>query len=178
MNVVITVNAGHIPGDSWVHDSGRGGGRLIGEGCHFIDLVAWLAQCRITEVCTNAMVSHNCTSSENVSMLLRLANGSTGAVHYFSNGHSNYSKERIEVHSLGRTLVLDDFRTLRSYGFNGFGEMKIAANKGHRALFNALFECIADEKGPLMDLEDLWNSSRATLAARESIRTGSWVKVL
>ncbi|GGM73096.1 oxidoreductase [Dyadobacter beijingensis] len=178
MNVVITVNAGHIPGHAWVHDCARGGGRLLGEACHFIDLVAWIAQSRITEVCSNALCTDRTMSSDNASVLLRLANGSTGVVHYFSNGAINYPKERIEVHSLGRTLVLDDFRELRGYGFDGFDKMKTAADKGHQAQFDKLFECIANQNGSLMPLEDIWNTSRATLAARDSMWTGGWVKVL
>lgn len=177
MNIVITVNAGYVLGNAWIHDSARGGGRLVGEACHFIDLVAWLAQSRITEVCTHALVVHGLMSSENATVLLRLSNGSTGAVHYFSNGHSSYPKERIEVHSLGRTLILDDFKTLRGYGFERFCEMKTDAGKGHQEQFDKLFECVASGKEPLMPLEDIWNSSRATLAARDSIWTGGWVKV-
>lgn len=177
MNVVITVNAGYILEDAWVHDSVRGGGRLVGEACHFIDLVAWLAQSRITEVCTHAPTVRGCMNSDNVSVLLRLANGSVGTVHYFSNGHSNYPKERIEVHSLGRTMVLDDYRVLRGYGFEGFHEMKTDAGKGHQEQFDRLFECISMGKEPIMPLEDIWNSSWATLAARDSMSTGSWVKV-
>ncbi|OJV21390.1 MAG: dehydrogenase [Dyadobacter sp. 50-39] len=178
MNVVITVNAGYVFADAWIHDSVRGGGRLMGEACHFIDLVAWLAQSRITEVCTNALTVRGTMSSENVSVLLRLANGSAGTVHYFSNGHSGYPKERIEVHSLGRTLILDDYKVLRGYGFQGFREMKLNAGKGHQEQFDKLFECISSRNEPLMPPEDIWNSSRATLAARDSMWAGGWVKVL
>ncbi|MGG7662167.1 bi-domain-containing oxidoreductase [Dyadobacter sp. BHUBP1] len=177
MNVVITVNAGYILGNTWIHDSARGGGRLVGEACHFIDLIAWLAQSHIDEVCTHVLTIGGRMSSENATVLLRLANGSTGTVHYFSNGHSSYPKERIEVHSLGRTLILDDYKTLRGYGFERFREMKVDAGKGHQEQFDKLFECISNETMPLMPLEDIWNSSRATLAARDSMWTGGWVKV-
>ncbi|MGN7886231.1 bi-domain-containing oxidoreductase [Dyadobacter sp. 22481] len=177
MNVVITVNAGSILANDWLRDSARGGGRLVGEACHFIDLVAWIAQSRITEVCTNALTVQGCMSTENASVLLRLANGSAGAVHYFSNGHSSYPKERIEVHSLGRTVVVDDYKVVRGYGFEGFRETKRDAGKGHQEQFDKLFECIATGKEPIMPLEDVWNSSQATLAARDSMWTGGWVKV-
>jgi predicted dehydrogenase/threonine dehydrogenase-like Zn-dependent dehydrogenase len=177
MNIVITVNAGYILGNAWVHDSELGGGRLVGEACHFIDMVAWLAQSHITEVCTNALTVGRNMSSENVSVSLRLANGSTGTVHYFSNGHSSYPKERIEVHSLGRTMVLDDYKMLRGYGFEGFYEMRTDAGKGHQEQFDRLFECISTGAEPIMPPEDAWNSSRATLAARDSMWAGGWVKV-
>jgi len=177
MNIVITVNAGYLSGNAWIHDSARGGGRLVGEACHFIDLVAWIAQSHITEVFANAFSIQDRKSSENASVLLRLANGSAGVVHYFSNGHSSCPKERIEVNSLGRTLILDDYKILRGSGFGSFSEMKRDAGKGHRDQFNRLFECISMGKQPLMPLEDVWNSSRATLAARDSMWTGGWVKV-
>lgn len=177
MNIVVTVNAGYVLGNAWIHDSTRGGGRLVGEACHFIDLVAWLAQSYITEVCTHALMARGCVSSDNATVLLRLASGSTGTVHYFSNGHNSYPKERVEVHSLGRTLILDDYKTLRGYGFKGFREMKADAGKGHQEQFDRLFECISNEVKPLMPIEDVWNSSRATLAARDSMWTGTWVKV-
>ena len=177
MNIVITVNAGHILGNAWIHDSARGGGRLVGEACHFIDLITWIAQSPITEVCANAMTARGHMSSDNVSVLLKLVNGSTGAVHYFSNGHHSYPKERIEVHSLGRTMVLDDYKVLRAYGFQGFSQMKTNGGKGHQEQFDRLFECISTGEEPLMQLEDIWNSSQATLAARDSMWTGAWLKV-
>ena len=177
MNIVITVNAGHILGNAWIHDSARGGGRLVGEACHFIDLITWIAQSPITEVCANAMTARGHMSSDNVSVLLKLANGSMGAVHYFSNGHHSYPKERIEVHSLGRTMVLDDYKVLRGYGFQGFSQMKTNGGKGHQEQFDKLFECISTGEEPLMQLEDIWNSSQATLAARDSMWTGAWLKV-
>ncbi len=177
MNILITVNAGQGPQHSWVHDRTRGGGRLVGEACHFIDLVAWLAQSEITDVCTNALMARGCMSSENVSILLRLGNGSTGVVHYFSNGHSNYPKERLEVHSLGRTVVLDDFKKLYGYGFLGLNKIKAAPGKGHSEQFDALFKCLASQNEPLMPVYGVFNASWATLAAQESLRTGNWVKV-
>ena len=177
MNIVVTVNAGYVLGNTWIHDSARGGGRLVGEACHFIDLAAWLAQSHITEVCTHALTARGCVSSDNATVLLRLASGSTGTVHYFSNGHNSYPKERVEVHSLGRTLILDDYKMLRGCGFEGFREMKADTGKGHQEQFDRLFECISNGREPLMPLEDIWNSSRATLAARDSMWTGGWVKV-
>lgn len=178
MHVIITVNAGNVLDNGWIHDSARGGGRLVGEACHFIDLVAWITQSHITEVCTHALTVGGIMSSENATVLLKLANGSVGTVHYFSNGHSSYPKERIEVHSLGRTLILDDYKKLRGYGYERFREISTDAGKGHQEQFDRLFDCIARDEGPLMPHGDIWNSSRATLAARDSMWTGAWVKVL
>lgn len=178
MNVIITINAGSVLANDWIHDHARGGGRLVGEACHFIDLVTWIAQSRITEVCTHAQTVRGYVSSENATVLLKLANGSTGTVHYFSNGHSSYPKERIEVHSLGRTIVLHNYKVLQGFGFEGFSTMQKETSKGHQEQFDALFEHISIGEKPLMPIEDIWNSSRATLAARDSMWTGGWVKVL
>nr|WP_295934962.1 bi-domain-containing oxidoreductase [uncultured Dyadobacter sp.] len=176
--VIVTVNAGALPADSWVLDRGRGGGRLIGEACHFIDLVSCLTGSPITEVCTNALLINNYLSTENVSILLKCENGSSGVVNYFSNGSRSYAKERVEVHSLGRTLVLDDFKILHGYGFHGFGRLAVGYQKGHREQFQALFEMVEEGGRPIMAFEGIVNTTQATFAAVESLETGSWVNVL
>lgn len=178
MQVVITANAGALSSDSWVLDRSRGGGRLIGEACHFIDLISCLTSSFITEVCANAMLIDNCLSAENVSILLKCRNGSGGVVNYFSNGNRSYAKERVEVHSLGRTLVLDDFKVLHGYGFCGFGRLAIGYQKGHREQFQALFEMVEQDGKPIIAFDGIVNTTQATFAAVESLETGSWVNVL
>lgn len=178
MQVVVTANAGALPADSWVLDPGRGGGRIIGEACHFIDLISTLTGSFVTEVCTNALLINNCLSPENVSILLKCRNGSGGVVNYFSNGSRSYAKERIEIHSLGRTLVLDDFKVLYGYGFHGFRRLEIGYQKGHREQFQALFEMVEQNGRPVMAFEGIVNTTQATFAAVESLKNGSWVNVV
>ena len=116
----MTVNAGFIPSDHWTQDPARGGGRIIGEGCHFIDLLRFLAGVPI--------VSWACTSMEaiirdTVSLQLTFADGSMGTVHYFANGSKSFPKERLEIFCAGRILQLDNFEKLRGYGWPGFKRM-------------------------------------------------------
>jgi predicted dehydrogenase len=177
ISMVITVNAGELPADSWLLDRSVGGGRLIGEACHFIDLASCISGSRIIAVCASSMGVDKNTDTD-VSILLRFANGSQATVHYFSNGHRNYPKERIEVHSAGRTLVLDDFKKLRGYGFKSYTIFEIGAQKGHREQWDALFENVREDRGPEVAFEEWVNTARATFAALDSLKTGKWIGVL
>ncbi len=177
MNIVATMNAGAIPANSWVHDRAVGGGRILGEACHFIDLITYLTGSEVTAVCMNAMGQNPDETTDNASILLRYANGSTGVINYFSNGSKAYSKERVEVYSQERTLILDNFRTLKGYGFDGFSKMKITQDKGHRAQFRQLLESVRTGGEPLLPLREIFNTTRATLAAIESLRRKEWISL-
>jgi predicted dehydrogenase len=169
------MNAGKIDQDHWVHDPEIGGGRLLGEACHFIDLAAFLSGAPITEVC--AVSLRGIPSTDTASILLRHANGSTAVVNYFANGHRELSKERIEVHAQGRSLVLDNFRELRGYGFRSFSRLKIRQDKGHRRQFALFAERLAKGGSPLIPWCEVVNSTRATLAVLRSLESHSWVAV-
>ena len=177
MNVVATMNAGFIASNSWVHDRAVGGGRILGEACHFIDLISFLTGSHVTHVCMNAMSQNPTETTDNVTILLRYQNGSTGVINYFSNGHKSYSKERVEVYSQERTLILDNFRTLTGYGFKGFSKMSIQQDKGHKAQFEQLLARISTGGAPLIPFGEIVNTTQATLAAVESVQRGSWVQV-
>ncbi|NIJ55657.1 bi-domain-containing oxidoreductase [Dyadobacter arcticus] len=176
MNVVVTVNAGYLPMDAWLNDLSIGGGRIVGEACHFIDFITFLTGSLISEVCTNALSDHS-SFCQNGNILLRYANGSTGVVNYFSNGHSTYPKERVEVYFTGRTLILDDFRNLTGYGFKGFSGLKIRKEKGHKAQFEKLLESVKSGGPAIIAFEEIINTTRATFAAVESLRKGTWIRV-
>ncbi|GAB3178531.1 bi-domain-containing oxidoreductase [Telluribacter humicola] len=177
MNVVATMNAGFIPANSWVHDRTVGGGRILGEACHFIDLITYLTGSRVEAVCMNAMGTQPSDTTDNASILLKYENGSTGVINYFANGSKAYSKERVEVYSQERTLVLDNFRTLTGYGFKGFSKMRTSQDKGHKEQFRLLLERICTGGASLISFDELINTSRATFAALESLKRGEWVKV-
>jgi predicted dehydrogenase/threonine dehydrogenase-like Zn-dependent dehydrogenase len=119
---VMTVNAGAIPPEHWTQDPNIGGGRLLGEGCHFIDLLRFLAGAPITSSAASYMDS---TTRDTVDVSLRFADGSIGAIHYFANGSKAFPKERLEVFAQGRVLQLDNFRRLRGYGWPGFSSMNL-----------------------------------------------------
>jgi predicted dehydrogenase/threonine dehydrogenase-like Zn-dependent dehydrogenase len=133
----MTINAGHIPRDHWTQDRLIGGGRIIGEGCHFVDLLRFLAASPIVGV--QAMS----TVEDSVTVTLRFADGSIGTVHYFSNGHKSFPKEQLEVFCSGKVLKLDNFRKLRGYGWPGFRKMDLwSQDKGQAACVTAFVDAI------------------------------------
>ncbi len=132
---IYTVNAGAIPNDHWVHDSERGGGRIIGEVCHFIDLVRYLADSDIVDKQTivTGVRKKPDFNSDNVTINLKFRNGSKAIIQYLSTGHKSYPKERLEVFGGGKILQLENFRILKGYGWSGFSKNRtIRQNKGHR----------------------------------------------
>lgn len=175
MNVVATFNAGAIPGDHWIHDPQVGGGRIVGEACHFIDLITFLTGSHIVSVCASAMADAG--TKDNVSIFLRFENGSHGVVNYFSNGNKSCPKERIEVYSENRNLILENFRVLRGYGFKGFRKLKVRQDKGHAEQFRLFAERLKDEGEPLIPVQDVLRVTDATFAALESLNSGAWVTV-
>jgi predicted dehydrogenase len=173
MNIVITANAGAIPATHWTQNMAIGGGRIIGEACHFIDLVAYLTGRPITEVMASALGTHPARSSDNVSMLLKCADGSQGVVNYFSNGHKSYPKERIEIYSQGRVLVVDNFRKLEAYGFrSGAAAMRGKQDKGHKAQFEAYLTFLKKGGAPPIPFEQILNTTLATFAAVKAFESG------
>jgi predicted dehydrogenase len=177
INVIATMNAGFIPLSSWVHDMKVGGGRIIGEACHFIDLITYLSGSKVTAVCMNAMGPNPDESTDNASILLRYENGSTGVINYFSNGSKAYSKERIEVYSQDRTAIIDNFRHTYGYGFKGFSSMKTSLDKGHKAQFKLLIERIRNGGESMILFDEIVNTTRAGFAAIESLKEGKWIKI-
>jgi predicted dehydrogenase len=177
INVIATMNAGAIPKEVWVHDMEIGGGRIVGEACHFIDLISYLTGSKVTEVVMNAMGVNPQEDTDTASILLKYENGSTGVINYFANGSKLYSKERVEVYSQERTLVLDNFRELKGYGTKGFSKMKSTQDKGHNAQFKLLVEHLTKGKEALIPFDSLYNTTKASFAALESLRNNAWVKV-
>lgn len=177
MNIVATMNAGFIPANSWVHDRAGGGGRILGEACHYVDLISFLTGSRVVAVCMNSMGQQVSEISDSASLLLRYENGSTGVVNYFANGNKAYAKERFEVYSQERTLILDNFRTLKGYGFKGFSDLSTRQDKGHKAQFRRLAEQVRTGGKSLIPFDELVNTTRTMLAALESLKTRQWVEV-
>ncbi len=177
VNIVATMNAGEIPANSWVHDLAVGGGRIVGEACHFIDFCTYLTGSRVGAVCMNAMGTSPEENTDNASILLRYKNGSNAVINYFANGNKAYSKERIEVHSQGRSLVLDNWRTLRGFGFKGFSRLKKKQDKGHCEQFRLLIERVKNGGEALIPFGEIVNTTKASFGAIESLREGRWVEL-
>jgi predicted dehydrogenase/threonine dehydrogenase-like Zn-dependent dehydrogenase len=177
INLVATMNAGHIPPDVWVHDMDSGGGRIIGEACHYLDLLAFLAGSPIEAVCMNALGPAPQVNTDNASILIRFANGSNGVINYFANGNKGYSKERVEVFSQGRVAVIDNFRRTEAYGFKGFKGLKTRIDKGHGAQFKLITEQLKNGSEALIPFADIENVTLASFACIESMIKGEWVFV-
>ena len=177
MNIIATMNAGFIPREVWVHDMKAGGGRIIGEACHFIDLCTYFTGSKVIEVCMNAMGPEAQANTDNATILLKYENGSNAVINYFSNGSKTYSKERIEVHQQNSTLVLDNWRKLIGFGVRGFKSKKTKQDKGHFNQFKQLLESVEKASGPTIPWEEVLNTSKATLAAVDSLIEGKWISI-
>jgi predicted dehydrogenase len=177
VNIIATLNAGFIPAQSWVHDMEVGGGRIIGEACHFIDMCTYLTGSIVRAVCMNAMGTNPEENTDNVSILVRYENGSNAVINYFANGSKSYSKERLEVYSNERTLIMDNWRKLTGFGFKGFSSMSSGQDKGHAAQFALLEKLVKESGGPLIPLNEIVNTTLASFAAIESLKTGAWVEL-
>ena len=178
INIVATMNAGFIPHEMWMHDMEVGGGRIISEACHFIDLCSYLAGSLVEAVCMNSLGTNPAENTDNVSILLRYQNGSNAVINYFSNGSKAYDKERVEVYSQERTLVMENWRKLTGYGFKNFSKDSSSQDKGHAAQFKLLMEHIKSGKGSIIPFEELINTTRASIAAVDSLKKGEWISVL
>lgn len=176
MNVVATMNAGYIPAESWVHDMKSGGGRIIGEACHMIDLITYLTGSLVESVVMNALGPNPAENTDNACILLRYANGSQGVINYFSNGSKSYSKERVEVYSQNRTIVVDNFRKSSYYGFSKSGMSK-TQDKGHNEQFNLFIERLRNGGAATIPFEEVMNTSRAAVACVHSMKEGKWVNL-
>jgi predicted dehydrogenase len=177
MNIIATMNAGFIPADVWVHDMLVGGGRIIGEGCHFIDLCSCLAGSKVVSVCMNSLGTHPSENTDSVSILLKYENGTNATINYFANGSKAYSKERIEVYSQERTLILDNWMELKGYGFKGFSKMNSRQDKGHKAQFALLTERVKNGGEALIPFDSIINTTRASFACIESLKTKAWIDI-
>ena len=177
MNVIATMNAGAIPPNVWVHDMMVGGGRIIGEACHFMDLISYFTGSKITAVCMNAMGINPAANTDNASILLQYENGSTGVINYFANGSKDYAKERVEVYSQEKTMVLDNFQVTTGYGTRNFSKLKTNLDKGHNNQFRQLTERVKNGGAALIPFDEIINTTLASLAAIESLKNKQWVTI-
>ena len=177
MNIIATMNAGFIPANSWVHDMEVGGGRIIGEACHYVDLCTYLSGSRVVSVCMNAMETNPKENSDNVSILLKYKNGTNAVINYFANGSKSYSKERVEVFSQERTLIMDNWRRLNGYGFKGFSKSSSKQDKGHFNQFNELITQQKQGENSIIPFEEIINTTKASFAAIESLKQRKWIDI-
>jgi predicted dehydrogenase len=175
VNVVYRVNAGSLPPDSW-QASEEGGGRILGEVCHFVDLCAFLSRSRVREV----SAARSSSQGDDVIITLGLANGSIATIAYMVDGDRSQSKERLEVFGGGRSAVIDDFRTgwISAGGRRRrLGGLFGAQDKGHRAEMAAFVDAVRIGAPSPVPFEESANVTRATFAILKSLQTGSPVTV-
>ena len=174
-SIIMTMNAGHIPPNHWLHDSEVGGGRIIGEACHYIDLMCYLVGSEIISSNARSMgqlVSRK-INDDNAVITLGFADGSFGSINYLSNGSSAYPKETIEVFSAGRVLALDNFRRLKGYGWSGFKALRTwRQDKGQKACVEAFLSGIRSNK-PAIPLSELLAVTAVSLDIAEQLRKQS-----
>lgn len=158
---VMTVNAGAIPVDHWTQDPQVGGGRIIGEVCHFIDLLRFLAGSPIKG--WRKVVMNACTG-DTLSINLEFANGSIGTIHYFSNGTKSFQKERLEVFAAGGVLQLNNYRKLIGFGWPGFKRMNLwRQDKGQNASAQAFVDAISGGGSSPIPINEIFEVSRVAI---------------
>ena len=177
VSVIATMNAGFIPPESWVHDLQQGGGRIVGEACHFVDLISFFTGSEVESVFMTAMGTNPDGKTDVASIHLKYRNGSLGVINYFSNGSKAYSKERIEVYFGGKTLIMDNFRKLEGFGTGGFSSLKGGQDKGHGSMFSKLVQLNKNGGEALISWDSIRNTHLACFAAIKSMLQNMPVRV-
>jgi len=165
------VNAGAIPLNHWTQDPAQGGGRIIGEGCHFIDFLTFLAGAAPVSVSAQALPDNGRYRQDNVLITLTFPDGSLGSIAYLANGDKSFPKERVEVFRGGRVAVLDDFRRLELVqdGRRQVLESRLAQDKGHRAAWSAFLDAVRKGGPPPIAYNELVGGTRAAFAALDAL---------
>lgn len=166
-SLIYTVNAGIVPADHWTRDAVVGGGRIVGEACHFIDLLRFFIGAPIDRVVTTPLsYGDGARRADSATITLTFADGSVGSVHYFTNGARSFPKERIEAFAAGGVLRLDNFRSLSSFSWPGFGGRRLwRQDKGNLACIVAFIDAIrSGTKGPT-GFDELIEVSRVSIDA-------------
>jgi predicted dehydrogenase/threonine dehydrogenase-like Zn-dependent dehydrogenase len=173
------VNASLIPPEHWINDPKVGGGRIIGEGCHFIDFLTFLVGANPVEVTTQGLPDNGKYSEDNVVITFEFPDGSIGVVSYMANGDKSFPKEHLEVFTGGRIAVLHDWRKLELVEK---GRRKVIRNilrqdKGHKDAWRTFLEAVQDDQAPPIPYDQLIGVTRASFAAVESLRNGKPVPI-
>jgi predicted dehydrogenase/threonine dehydrogenase-like Zn-dependent dehydrogenase len=173
------INAGHLPADHWVHDQEQGGGRILGEVCHFVDTLMFLAGSWIVDIEARNVGSSPRYSGDNVLISVRFANSSEGTISYLANGDRSSSKERIEVFGGASTAILEDFRRLELVrsGRKQTIHSRWRQDKGHRAEWASFADFLQHGGDPPIGFEDIVSSTLATFRIEQSLATDGKVRV-
>jgi predicted dehydrogenase len=173
--MIMTVNAGVIPADHWTQDPEAGGGRIIGEACHYIDLLRFLSGSSIAGISAARLEQTDSTDrNDKVSFTMTYLDGSMGTVHYLANGHKSFPKEQLEVFCAGRILKLDNFRRLTGFGWPGFKQMNLwRQNKGHQAEMQSLISAVRKGGPSPISFSEIVEVTRASFEIADEVCRGS-----
>jgi polar amino acid transport system substrate-binding protein len=172
MSMLYRINAGTTQPESWIKDREVSGGRIIGEACHFIDLLTFLNGSLPDSVQVFGL--GDAEEADTVTINLRFANGSVGTIAYFANGPSNLPKEYLEIHKGGRTAILRDFREVEVYDGKTRQRQKLAfQDKGQSGMVEAFLAAIKQGKPSPIPFEEISRVTLVTLMAVESLQFGS-----
>jgi predicted dehydrogenase/threonine dehydrogenase-like Zn-dependent dehydrogenase len=170
-SLIATVNAGAVAATHWTQNLRDGGGRIIGEACHFVDLLRFLAGQPIVDARVAVLGRDGAAPRDSVAITLSFADGSIGTVHYLSTGHRGFPKERIEIFCGGRVLQLDSFRRLRGYGWPGFRTYRLwRQDKGQRALVEAFVDAVRTHGAAPIPFDELIEVGRIVITLAEAVR--------
>lgn len=172
-SLIMTMNAGAIPADHWTQDIERGGGRIIGEACHFIDLMRFLVGHKIVSVQARRMGNSDAIDicEDKAAIILGFEDGSFGTIHYLANGANSFPKERVEVFVDGKVLQLDNFRKLNAFGFKGFKKLNLwQQDKGQNACAAAFIDAINNGKESPIAVEEIFEVAQVSIDVAEQLR--------
>jgi predicted dehydrogenase/threonine dehydrogenase-like Zn-dependent dehydrogenase len=169
MSIIMRINSGIMPIDHWVNDPEIGGGRIVGEACHFIDLAMFLADSPIISVSADSMKDAN-NLNNTVIINLKMKNGSVASINYFSNGNKEVSKEQIEVFSGGTIAQIDDFNSLKVYGNFKKNKKFIGQDKGHSTCVQTFLKSIKEGRPSPISFDESYLSMLATFKVNQSLR--------
>ncbi len=160
-SLVMTVNAGIIEDEHWTLDREIGGGRIIGEACHFIDLLRFL----VGEIITSYKIDFmNSRTKDTATIQLSFKDGSIGTIHYFANGSKNFPKERLDIFTDGKILRLDNFKKLKGYGWTNFKKYNLwYQNKGQKACAKAFIDAITHGDSSPIPIDEIFEVSRIAI---------------
>ena len=177
VSMLYRVNAGSIPADSWIQDMELGGGRIIGEVCHFVDFLTFIAGSEPETVYATAIDDPQ-NLNDTLSITLKYANGSIGSIQYFSNGPKSLPKEYIEVFNSGTTAVISDFRVLEMYGGRKTDRKKLFnQDKGQKEMMRRVIQSFAGQQESAISFSEIWSTTMVTFKILDSLKTGQAVTV-
>ena len=172
MSMIYRVNAGSIPSDNWLQDIEIGGGRILGEACHFIDYLTYINGSLPTKVSAQVLADPE-NLNDTVNIMLQFENGSTGVLCYYSNGAKSLSKEYIEIYSSGISVILDDFKSLTIHSKGKPSKFKLwNQNKGQKEMIDSFLNGIIDNGEAPIAFSDVVSVTRACFRVLDSIKNG------